>query len=72
MAQRFLDLVKGSQNFERLFGKRIYIQYNRVLKSVTEKGLCDKSDEKKPGAKIIINNLTAGDRERSTAELTNL
>ena len=34
--------------------------------------LCDRSDEKEYEANITINDLTAGDRERSAAELTNL
>ena len=37
-----------------------------------EKCLCDKFDERKPGVNIIISNPTAAEREKSTAEPTNL
>ena len=52
--------------------KKICINCSKIVKQCTEKGLCVNCDEKTPIAGKITRNLTAKQRENSTAELISI
>ena len=69
------DLAWGGSNFQlicKLFeflDRKVCVICNRITIRCTEKGLCDKCDEKKPAPGSIIRDLTPSQREKSTLEL---
>ena len=78
MGQHSIDLRKTSKNYRSIckllesLDRKICVCCHKITKRCTEKGFCDKCDEKRPAASKITRNLTNCERKKSTAELTSI
>ena len=75
MGQHSDSLLKSSDNYQLIcklldqFDRKVCVGCNKITKRCTAKGFCDKCDEKKPNATKVVEDLTEGQRKKSTTEL---